>query len=146
VDTLSGQVAGVINLNEVVRGVFQSGYLGYYAFRPFEGQGFMRAGLAQALTCTFRQLKLHRVEANIQPDNARSIALVKYLGFRLEGVSPRYLKVGRQDHQRWALLATSGAQIGAAQQAAAAERWRGARGSAAGSLRSRVACAARGDL
>jgi ribosomal-protein-alanine N-acetyltransferase len=107
VDTLSGQLAGVINLNEVVRGPYQSAYLGYYAFRPFEGRGFMRAGLALAITRTFRELKLHRVEANIQPANTRSIALVKRLGFRLEGLSPRYLKVGGQwqDHQRWALLA-----------------------------------------
>ena len=55
----------------------------------------------------FGTLGLHRVEANVQPDNARSIALVEGLGFRREGYSPRYLKIGNRwrDHVRFAMLA-----------------------------------------
>jgi ribosomal-protein-alanine N-acetyltransferase len=51
-------------------------------------------------------LKLHRVEANIQPGNAASLALVARAGFSREGYSRRYLKVGGRwrDHERWALL------------------------------------------
>jgi len=96
----------VVNLNEIVRGSFQSAYLGYYAFEPWAGRGFTRAGLDLVLRRAFRELKLHRVEANIQPDNTRSIALVRGLGFRREGLSPRYLKIGGRwrDHERWALL------------------------------------------
>ena len=107
VDASSGQLAGVVHLTEVVRGPFQSAYLAYYAFRPFDGRGLMTSGLALAITRAFRELGLHRLEANIQPGNARSIALVERLGFRLEGFSPRYLKIGGRwrDHQRWALLA-----------------------------------------
>lgn len=53
----------------------------------------------------FKRRGLHRLEANIQPTNARSIALVKRLGFRLEGYSRRYRKIsGRwRDHERWAM-------------------------------------------
>jgi ribosomal-protein-alanine N-acetyltransferase len=100
-------LAGVINLSEIVRGSFQSAYLGYYAFEPFAGQGFLREGLQEVVRHAFRQLKLHRLEANIQPGNLRSLALAKQLGFRYEGFSPRYLKVGGRwrDHERWALLA-----------------------------------------
>ncbi len=104
--TKTGGIAGVINVSEIVRGSFQSAYLGYYAFEPLCGMGFMRRGLQLVIAHSFGKLRLHRVEANIQPENLRSIALVKSLGFRCEGLSPRYLKIaGRwRDHQRWALL------------------------------------------
>lgn len=108
--TAEGDLAGVINISEIVRGKFQSGYLGFYAFEPHAGHGIMRAGMALVVTQAFRRRRLHRLEANIQPDNERSIALMKGLGFRLEGRSPRYLKiVGRwRDHERWALTAEDG--------------------------------------
>lgn len=103
--TEDGQLAGVINVNEIVRGAFCSGYLGFYAFVPYDGKGYMTRGLAAVLTDLFRVHGLHRVEANIQPSNNDSRALVQRLGFRLEGFSPRYLKIaGRwRDHERWAL-------------------------------------------
>ena len=99
-DTLA--LVGVINLTNVVRGVFQSGYLGYYAFAGNERQGLMREGLQAFVRHAFKSLKLHRLEANIQPGNARSIALVSSCGFQKEGYSPRYLKVGGRwrDHER----------------------------------------------
>jgi len=103
----SGELVGVINVNEIVRGALRSAYLGYYAFVPHAGRGYMVEGLALALRWIFGALALHRVEANIQPGNAASRALVRRLGFRREGFSPRYLKVaGRwRDHERWALVA-----------------------------------------
>jgi ribosomal-protein-alanine N-acetyltransferase len=105
--TRDGQLAGVININEIVRGAFQSGYLGYYAFAPHAGRGHMRAGLQAVLAGAFGPHSLHRLEANIQPDNQRSIALVKSLGFRREGYSPRYLHLAGawRDHERWAICA-----------------------------------------
>jgi ribosomal-protein-alanine N-acetyltransferase len=105
--TGSGDVAGVINVSEIVHGGFQSAYLGYYALEPFAGRGFLHRGLRLVIAHCFGELRLHRLEANIQPENDRSIALVKSLGFRMEGFSPRYLKIcGRwRDHERWALLA-----------------------------------------
>lgn len=102
-----GALVGVINLSNIVRGAFQSGYLGYYAFAGHERQGLMRAGLQAVIRHAFRTLKLHRLEANIQPGNAASRALVVACGFKQEGYSPRYLKVGGRwrDHERWAILA-----------------------------------------
>lgn len=101
----AGALAGVVNLSEIVRGAFCSAYLGYYAFAPHQRQGFMRQGLRMAIEHAFDVLELHRVEANIQPENLASIALVRGLGFRREGFSPRYLKIYGQwrDHERWAL-------------------------------------------
>jgi ribosomal-protein-alanine N-acetyltransferase len=100
-----GALAGVINVNEIVRGLFQSAYLGFYAFEPHRGRGHMFDGLRLVIARAFNRSRIHRLEANIQPGNARSIALVERLGFRREGLSLRYLKVsGRwRDHERWAI-------------------------------------------
>ncbi len=103
----SPQLAGVVNITNMVMGPFCSAYLGYYAFNGFERQGFMREGLTQAVRLAFRTLRLHRLEANIQPGNAASLALVRSCGFTQEGYSPKYLKIGGRwrDHERWALVA-----------------------------------------
>ena len=105
----AGSVVGVLNLTEIVRGVFKSAYLGFYSFTPYTGKGFMREGLVLLIRHAFRELELHRIEANIQPENTRSLSLVRALGFQKEGFSPRYLKIGGKwrDHERWALLAES---------------------------------------
>ena len=86
--TRENELAGVINISEIVRGSFQSAYLGYYAFVPHCGHGHMSRGLRAVLGEVFRVHRLHRVEANIQPGNAASRNLVRGLGFRQEGFSP----------------------------------------------------------
>jgi ribosomal-protein-alanine N-acetyltransferase len=100
-------IVGFFNLSQIARGSLQSAYLGYAVGRPFAGQGYMRAGIALVLRHAFVTLRLHRLEANIQPDNKASIALASGAGFRREGFSPRYLKIGGRwrDHERWAILA-----------------------------------------
>jgi [ribosomal protein S5]-alanine N-acetyltransferase len=99
-------IAGVFNFSEIVRGAFRSTYLGYYGFTPYIGHGYMREGMALALDVAFRQLKLHRVEVNIQPTNLRSVALAERTGFTREGFSRRYVKIGGRwrDHVRFAML------------------------------------------
>lgn len=99
-------ILGVINLNEIVRGGFQSAYLGYYIGAPYAGQGYMREALKLVIDYAFHDLGLHRLEANIQPANVASIALATRCGFHKEGVSPRYLRINGdwRDHERWALL------------------------------------------
>jgi [ribosomal protein S5]-alanine N-acetyltransferase len=103
----TGNIVGVINVTNIIRGPFQNAFLGYYSFLPHAGQGLMHEGMLLVLRRAFRKLKLHRLEANIQPGNRPSIALVRKCGFVREGFSRRYLKVcGRwADHQRWAILA-----------------------------------------
>lgn len=99
------QIAGVFNINEIVRGSFQNAFLGFYAVAGFEGQGIMSAGLKLVLKQFFEELKLHRIEANIQPENKKSIQLVLKNQFRYEGFSPRYLKINDVwcGHEHWAL-------------------------------------------
>ena len=99
-------IVGVFNIGEIVRGLFKSAYLGYYAFAPHAGGGYMAEGLELVLRVVFRRLKLHRIEANVQPANTRSLALVRRAGFVREGFSRRYVRIaGRwRDHVRMALL------------------------------------------
>jgi ribosomal-protein-alanine N-acetyltransferase len=100
-------LAGVFNFSEIVHGAFHSAYVGYYAFAPLAGDGYMTEGFSLALDYAFRNLALHRVEANVQPANRRSLALVARVGFEREGYSRRYVKIGGRwrDHVRFALLA-----------------------------------------
>jgi ribosomal-protein-alanine N-acetyltransferase len=100
-------IVGLFELSGIIRGGFQNAYLGYWAGGPYAGQGYMREAMQLTLRFAFNDLKLHRVEANIQPANTRSLALANKAGFRREGFSPRYLKIGGRwrDHERWAILA-----------------------------------------
>ena len=101
----SNEIAGVFTVSQIVRGAFQSAYLGYYAHARHSRQGLMREAMEQVLDHSFGPLALHRLEANIQPGNQPSIALARGAGFRLEGFSPRYLLIGGQwrDHERYAI-------------------------------------------
>lgn len=99
-------IAGVVNLNEIVYGAFKSTYLGYYGVKQFAGLGVMQQGMRLVIEHAFSNMGLHRLEANIQPKNIKSINLVKKLGFIKEGFSSKYLYINDQwcDHERWAIL------------------------------------------
>jgi ribosomal-protein-alanine N-acetyltransferase len=76
-------------------------------FAPFQQQGFMHHGMLLLIEEAFTTLKLHRLEANIQPENIASIKLVAKAGFIKEGYSKNYLRIGGKewkDHERWALV------------------------------------------
>ena len=67
----------------------------------------MMQGLGAVIEVCFQGLGLHRLEANIQPTNEPSLAIVRKLGFEREGYSPRYLMVDSdwRDHEGWAIRA-----------------------------------------
>jgi ribosomal-protein-alanine N-acetyltransferase len=102
-----GPIVGYVNISEIVRGFFQSAFLGYGAVAAYAGHGYMSEGLQLVLARAFTDLHLHRLEANIQPGNDASIALVQKAGFVREGFSERYLKIGGRwrDHEHWAIRA-----------------------------------------
>ena len=101
----SGAMAGIIVIDSIIRGRFQSGTLSYGAFAPAAGRGYMSEGLGLVLRYAFGELHLHRLEANIQPTNRASLALVRRQGFRKEGYSPDMLFIDGawRDHERWAI-------------------------------------------
>jgi ribosomal-protein-alanine N-acetyltransferase len=104
-DRSDGTLAGGVNINNIVHGRFQNGYLGYWAFAPAAGRGYMSEALKLVISYAFGELGLHRLEANVQPENAASIRLVQRSGFRNEGYSPHYLFIDGdwRGHERWAI-------------------------------------------
>lgn len=96
-----------VSLNNVVRGVFQAGHLGYGIAAKHQGQGLMREALPGVLAWAFGELGLHRIMANYMPCNPRSGQLLAALGFEREGYARDYLKIaGRwEDHVLTAKLA-----------------------------------------
>ena len=102
-----GPIVGSIDLSQIFRGNFQSAYLGYHVGERYARQGLMTEALQLMLRYAFEHLNLHRLEANVQPSNVASIALIKRAGFTREGFSRRCLKIGGRwrDHERWAIIA-----------------------------------------
>ena len=102
-----GEIVGVINLSEIIRGPLQACFVGFYGFAATAGQGFMTDGLRLVASHALGPFGLHRLEANIQPGNERSKALVQRVGFENEGFSPSYLQIDGEwrDHERWAIRA-----------------------------------------
>lgn len=100
------RIIGVINMNNIARGAALCATLGYYVGMESAGQGYMAEGLAMLKRYAFGELGLHRIEANIQPDNHRSIALVRRCGFEREGIAKHFLFIDGawRDHERWAAL------------------------------------------
>jgi [ribosomal protein S5]-alanine N-acetyltransferase len=101
----TGAIVGLVHINNILRGRFQCGSLAYAAFAPAVGQGYMAEGVSLVVRYAFEQLRLHRLEANIQPANHRSLRLIQRLGFRREGYSPELMFIdgGWRDHERWAI-------------------------------------------
>jgi len=100
-----GAIVGYVGLGQICRGPFCSCYMGYWVGLPHVRRGYATAGVSLCLERAFTQLGLHRVEANVIPDNAASIAVVRRCGLTREGYSKRYLNIaGRwRDHERWAI-------------------------------------------
>jgi ribosomal-protein-alanine N-acetyltransferase len=102
-----GGFVGVYNLSEIVRGAFQNAYLGYYAFVTHAGTGAMREAMSLVFRHAFDELELHRLQANVQPENERSRRLLETTGWREEGYAPRYLRIDGdwRDHVLYAITA-----------------------------------------
>lgn len=99
-------ILGSVTLSNVVRGPLQSCFLGYKIDEKVTNKGLATEAIAHITRFAFEKLSLHRVEANIMPDNAASIRVIEKLGFQKEGYSKDYLKINGkwQDHYRFALL------------------------------------------
>ena len=103
---VDGRFGGQVTVNGVTRGAFDSGHVGYWVDRRFAGQGVLPTALAMVVDHCFGPVGLHRIEANVRPENTASLRVVEKLGFREEGRHARYLYIDDdwRDHLSFALL------------------------------------------
>ena len=99
-DRRESHVIGMCSLSNIVRGVFQACHLGYSIAERYQGKGYMKRIVIYAIEYAFNELNLHRVMANHMPENERSAALLKSLGFEHEGYARDYLYIAGkwEDH------------------------------------------------
>ena len=102
----SGKVVGVLNLNNIVRSAYMCSTIGYYVFSRYQNKGYMKEGLKKVVRIAFEELGLHRIEANIQPQNVSSKELVKRCGFKFEGIAKELLYIDGKwcDHEKWVII------------------------------------------
>lgn len=105
--TYQGRLAGQLTVAGITWGSMCSGHVGYWIDREVAGRGVMPTAVALAADHCFGTLGLHRLEICIRPENAPSRRVVEKLGFREEGVRPRYLHIDGawRDHLVFALTA-----------------------------------------
>lgn len=103
---VDGRLSGQVTVNSVVRGAFDAGYVGYWVDERVAGRGVLPTALALVVDHCFGPVGLHRIEANVRPENAASRRVVEKLGFVQEGLHRRYLFIDDdwRDHLSFALL------------------------------------------
>ncbi len=99
-------IIGMISFANIVKGSFLSCTVGYKLDEQETKKGYMTEALKYAINIVFKELKLHRIEANIMPRNQSSLNLVRRLGFEYEGMAKKYLKINNkwEDHIHMTIL------------------------------------------
>jgi ribosomal-protein-alanine N-acetyltransferase len=100
------QIVGFVSISRIERASYEKGVLGYGAFIPYQGRGYMTEGVRLAVRYGFERLGLHRLEADIQPGNVASLRVAAKAGLRREGYSPELIRIDGvwRDHERWAII------------------------------------------
>ncbi|CAM3195169.1 Putative ribosomal N-acetyltransferase YdaF [Arthrobacter ulcerisalmonis] len=98
-------IVGQLTVSSIVWGSAKMATLGYWVDQERAGRGIAPTAVALATDHCFRTLGLHRMEINIRPENGPSLRVVEKLGFRDEGLRPRYLHINGEwaDHRSFAL-------------------------------------------
>ena len=104
---LRGTLVGQLNVSAITHGSLANATLGYWISRDAAGQGVIPTAVALVTDYCFSRLRLHRMEICVRPENAPSLAVVRKLGFRFEGLRRRFIHIDGdwRDHFCFALLA-----------------------------------------
>jgi ribosomal-protein-alanine N-acetyltransferase len=101
------ELVGQLTVSGIVGGSAAWAQIGYWVDQRVAGRGIVPTAVALAVDYCFDVLRLHRIEIAIRPENTRSLRVVAKLGFRPEGLRPRYLHIDGdwRDHRLFALTA-----------------------------------------
>ena len=104
---VDGRLVGQVSFGSIVLGSFRSCFVGYWVSRSVAGRGIVPTAVALGGDHLITALELHRLEVNIRPENTASLAVVRKLGFRSEGLRPHFLHIDGawKDHLSFALTA-----------------------------------------
>lgn len=102
---VDGAFAGEINLNNIVRGAFQSATIGYWIDRARAGRSLMSEAVVVLARFAFEEMNLHRLEVCIIPRNTNSRRVMEKLDIRQEGLALRFLEINGvwEDHVRYGI-------------------------------------------
>ena len=102
----AGEIAGQLNVWGIARGSLASATIGYWVSQRLAGRGITPTSVALATDACFFELRLHRVEICIRPENHASLRVVEKLGFRYEGLRRRFIHIDGdwRDHYAFALV------------------------------------------
>jgi ribosomal-protein-alanine N-acetyltransferase len=106
--TYQGDLVGQVTVGGITWGSLRSAYIGYWIDQDLAGRGITPTAVAMALDYCFEDLKLHRIEINIRPENAASLRVVEKLGLRLEGDRTSYLHIDGQWRDHLVFVAMAG--------------------------------------
>ena len=100
------KIIGTISISNIIRGAFQSAFIGYKLDKEYINQGYITEGINEVIDYAFRKLNLHRIEVCIMPKNAPSLKIMQKLNFTPEGLAKNYLEINGswQDHLRFSLI------------------------------------------
>lgn len=97
---------GNVHFNNIIRGSFLSCYIHFQLDERELGYGYAREAVDRAIKVIFDEYKLHRIEANVLPNNTAALSLLSSIGFHKEGLSLKrmYMKGKWEDHIRMVIL------------------------------------------
>ncbi|MCL6452703.1 MAG: GNAT family N-acetyltransferase [Alicyclobacillus sp.] len=102
----SQELIGVLSLTEIIRGPYQSAWLGYYLDKAHNGRGYTTEAVRRVVKYAFQVLQLHRIDAGVMPHNLGSVRVLEKAGFHREGLNKKNVLIrGRwADHLHFAVV------------------------------------------
>ena len=84
---------GQITLGGIIFGAMRGAHIGYWIDQRFANRGYTTRAVKLLTKFGFEQLRLHRIEINLRPENEASKQVAIKAGYLLEGARNNYLHI-----------------------------------------------------